>query len=153
VEFKAFLDRNLIPPNCKILQECRERAEEAKHLRSFSVQIFSTSCVADIDECAEGTSGCSDICRNDLGSFHCDCPPGFQLADDHKSCKGSLRFIIFHCRKLNDIYIISSRSKTIRLKVDTVSRLKIMQVLYIMKLLIRILSIQWQSFDLNIVCK
>ena len=36
------------------------------------------SCV-DIDECAEGSSGCDQTCVNEPGSYHCECAPGFNL--------------------------------------------------------------------------
>ncbi|KAM7358330.1 uncharacterized protein ACRADG_003345 isoform 2-T3 [Cochliomyia hominivorax] len=39
----------------------------------------------DIDECSEGTSGC-EICINTEGSYECTCPPGYDLADDEKTC-------------------------------------------------------------------
>jgi len=37
----------------------------------------------DINECASlRHNNCSQICVNDLGSYHCECKPGFQLYDD-----------------------------------------------------------------------
>ncbi|XP_053955379.1 fibrillin-2 isoform X3 [Anastrepha ludens] len=44
----------------------------------------SDKCV-DIDECAEGTSGCEQ-CINTDGSFECTCPGGYDLAEDERSC-------------------------------------------------------------------
>ncbi|XP_054732983.1 fibrillin-1 [Anastrepha obliqua] len=44
----------------------------------------SDKCV-DIDECAEGTSGCEQ-CINTDGSFECTCPGGYDLADDERTC-------------------------------------------------------------------
>jgi hypothetical protein len=43
---------------------------------------------ADIDECAEGTSGCSQQCNNTIGSFECSCIDGYRLAFDGKICNG-----------------------------------------------------------------
>ena len=43
---------------------------------------------ADIDECAEGTSGCSQQCNNTIGSFECSCVDGYRLALDGKICNG-----------------------------------------------------------------
>ena len=34
---------------------------------------------SDIDECSEGTDGCSEICVNTQGSFNCLCNSGFRL--------------------------------------------------------------------------
>lgn len=43
----------------------------------------------DVDECAEGTSGCSQQCNNTIGSFECSCVDGYQLlAFDQKTCNG-----------------------------------------------------------------
>ncbi|XP_028901941.2 fibrillin-1 [Zeugodacus cucurbitae] len=42
------------------------------------------SCV-DIDECAEGTSGC-EHCINTEGSYECTCPGGYDLAEDERTC-------------------------------------------------------------------
>uniref|UniRef100_W8AS46 Fibrillin-2 n=1 Tax=Ceratitis capitata TaxID=7213 RepID=W8AS46_CERCA len=44
----------------------------------------SDSCV-DIDECAEGTTGC-EHCLNTEGSYECTCPGGYDLAEDELSC-------------------------------------------------------------------
>lgn len=53
---------------------------------SFLFDLF-----ADIDECAEGTAGCAQICQNSAGSFHCECRSGYQLGTDNKSCLGKLQ--------------------------------------------------------------
>ena len=42
----------------------------------------------DIDECKEGTSGCSQLCNDNDGSFTCDCSGGYRLQSDKKSCAG-----------------------------------------------------------------
>lgn len=44
----------------------------------------SDNCV-DIDECAEGTSGC-EHCTNTEGSYECTCPGGYDLAEDEHTC-------------------------------------------------------------------
>ncbi|XP_070554791.1 sushi, von Willebrand factor type A, EGF and pentraxin domain-containing protein 1-like [Ptychodera flava] len=41
----------------------------------------------DIDECASGEHECQHVCRNSLGSYVCECHPGFVLDDDGKHCK------------------------------------------------------------------
>eukprot|EP00794_Sanderia_malayensis_P007138 gene7138-7943_t len=40
----------------------------------------------DINECNNANGGCMHKCINSHASYHCDCNPGFQLAQDGKSC-------------------------------------------------------------------
>ncbi|XP_033096541.1 uncharacterized protein LOC117100826 [Anneissia japonica] len=40
----------------------------------------------DIDECLDGTAGCTQRCSNTVGSFICDCYDGWTLNPDEKSC-------------------------------------------------------------------
>ncbi|NXH95969.1 EGFL7 protein, partial [Pachycephala philippinensis] len=47
----------------------------------------SCSCVPDVDECASQSHGCSQLCINTAGSFHCACRDGFSLAADDKGCQ------------------------------------------------------------------
>ena len=32
--------------------------------------------------------GCQYICVNTIGSYHCDCPTGFTLTEDERTCRG-----------------------------------------------------------------
>lgn len=45
----------------------------------------SNNCI-DIDECAEGKTGC-EFCQNTVGGFQCTCPDGFELSNDEKTCR------------------------------------------------------------------
>uniref|UniRef100_A0A8C3V6E4 EGF like domain multiple 7 n=1 Tax=Catharus ustulatus TaxID=91951 RepID=A0A8C3V6E4_CATUS len=45
------------------------------------------ACQTDVDECASQSHGCSQLCINTAGSFHCACQDGFSLAADDKSCQ------------------------------------------------------------------
>ena len=48
-------------------------------------------CYADIDECAQGTAGCSQECKNTNGSFICNCHEGYQTYHvDPTFCVGML---------------------------------------------------------------
>ncbi|XP_040073614.1 signal peptide, CUB and EGF-like domain-containing protein 1 [Ixodes scapularis] len=40
----------------------------------------------DRDECAEGRRYCDEGCVNTPGSYRCQCPDGYDLGRDHKSC-------------------------------------------------------------------
>lgn len=44
----------------------------------------------DVDEClAEDNFGCSHVCVNAEGSARCDCPAGWTLGNDRKTCQGN----------------------------------------------------------------
>ncbi|XP_005055709.1 PREDICTED: epidermal growth factor-like protein 7 isoform X2 [Ficedula albicollis] len=45
------------------------------------------ACQTDVDECASQSHGCSQLCINTAGSFHCACRDGFSLAADNKGCQ------------------------------------------------------------------
>ena len=55
-----------------------------KHANSDSILSLS----ADINECTEGTSGCTQSCSNTLGSFQCGCNNGFRLSGNGRTCNG-----------------------------------------------------------------
>ena len=42
----------------------------------------------DIDECAEDTSNCSQICTNTIGSYSCSCISGYHIGRDGHECEG-----------------------------------------------------------------
>ena len=44
----------------------------------------------DIDECDEGTSGCTHNCMNIIGSYICSCDLGYRLESDRQTCYGKL---------------------------------------------------------------
>ena len=44
---------------------------------------------ADYDECKYNKGGCSHTCRNNIGSFSCDCPIGFIVDADERTCIGN----------------------------------------------------------------
>ena len=43
-------------------------------------------CDIDINECTEGTSGCTQNCANNDGGFTCSCNDGYELNQDGKTC-------------------------------------------------------------------
>ena len=45
-------------------------------------------CLLDIDECSNGTSGCSHFCTNTYGSYRCSCPAETSLGSDSRTCEG-----------------------------------------------------------------
>ena len=55
------------------------------YLDSQTVCIFFSK---DIDECAENTDGCAQICTNTVGSFRCSCHTGYELDSDGRTCQG-----------------------------------------------------------------
>ncbi len=45
---------------------------------------------SEADECADPSlSGCEQLCINTIGSYRCDCEPGFELTSDGKTCEGN----------------------------------------------------------------
>ncbi|NXA69853.1 EGFL7 protein, partial [Mohoua ochrocephala] len=54
---------------------------------TLPLSSLSCSCVPDVDECASQSHGCSQLCINTAGSFHCACRDGFSLAADDKGCQ------------------------------------------------------------------
>lgn len=79
------------------------------------------SACLDVDECTDQNNfGCSHTCVNTQGSAHCQCPPGWKLNDDHKTCRGISQPVqylfaqvsndlevkeinIFRCQRMSDI--------------------------------------------------
>ena len=49
--------------------------------------IFFIS-LLDINECKDHNGHCLHFCHDTKTGFHCSCRPGYQLADDKKSCQG-----------------------------------------------------------------
>ena len=41
-----------------------------------------------MDECRVKNGGCSQLCENSVGSFHCRCSNGYDLSPDKTSCTG-----------------------------------------------------------------
>ena len=46
----------------------------------------------DINECDDGNNGgCQHTCINGVGTYHCQCLPGYTLLLDGRSCQGSVQ--------------------------------------------------------------
>lgn len=68
---------------------------------SFFFDTFS-----DIDECADGTAKCTDICVNKFGSYSCECHRGFQLTADDRSCEGEFFKFTYYLKFIVTIKVI-----------------------------------------------
>lgn len=55
----------------------------------MKIYCLSLSSYPDIDECAEGNGGCSQLCENKPGSFACKCNTGYSLMEDLSECAGT----------------------------------------------------------------
>ena len=54
-------------------------------------QLVFRMIFSEVDECLEGTAGCSHQCENTQGSYLCLCSQGFQLDSEAKNCIGKYR--------------------------------------------------------------
>lgn len=47
---------------------------------------------SEFDECADhNLSGCQQLCVNTIGSYHCECEPGYELTSDGRTCEGIIK--------------------------------------------------------------
>ena len=51
------------------------------------LEVFPFICL-DINECLLGTTGCTQICNNTVGSYTCSCNTGLTLNADNQTCVG-----------------------------------------------------------------
>ena len=51
------------------------------------INIHNHNFLTDINEC-NNNSTCDHRCTNTIGSFICECNPGYQLNDDLMTCSG-----------------------------------------------------------------
>ena len=49
--------------------------------------------LADINECSVSNGGCEYKCVNEIGSYRCECLPGFRLRSDGLSCESEYQLI------------------------------------------------------------
>ena len=50
----------------------------------------------DINECAEDTDGCAQLCTNTIGSYTCSCRSGYRLAIDGRWCTGEYSYLLYN---------------------------------------------------------
>lgn len=62
----------------------------------FKAWWFTYFPVLDIDECAEGITGCEQICKNNVqqAGYSCECNPGYDLNSDLKTCSLGKKFTV-----------------------------------------------------------
>ena len=53
--------------------------------------------VADVNECAEDTDNCAQICTDTDGSYVCSCASGYLLTNDSHGCDGMPHLSISYC--------------------------------------------------------
>ena len=51
--------------------------------------------IADVDECSEGISACSQRCQNIAGGYACSCFDGYSLDEDGRACNGKTWWEIY----------------------------------------------------------
>ena len=60
----------------------------------LKVSLYSPTLSPDSDECSQENGGCSQLCVNTHGSYHCACATGYNLDLDNTTCLG--RFFYFY---------------------------------------------------------
>jgi hypothetical protein len=75
------------------IPELEETCPEGFQLADRLAEAEDGSACLDVDECAtEDQFGCSHLCVNTQGSAHCDCPSGWKMTNDGKTCRGNQFF-------------------------------------------------------------
>jgi len=56
----------------------------------YTVQLHCVMSIhiVDINECLTDSGGCTQKCNNTVGSYHCSCWNGYELANDSHTCNG-----------------------------------------------------------------
>ena len=44
--------------------------------------------ILDVNECMLGSSNCTQVCTNTIGSYLCDCNTGYIVGTDNATCNG-----------------------------------------------------------------
>ena len=90
-EYESISPTSTSDRSCTTLRECRDLEEETVApsvtsdrecacISGYRALEDGDSCL-DIDECAEGTSGCAQLCSNLMGGFQCSCSAGYEVTD------------------------------------------------------------------------
>ncbi|XP_072124103.1 uncharacterized protein [Mobula birostris] len=65
---------------CTIIIQVNTSSDGLVTSRPFTFNIHS-----DVDECLQDNGGCSQLCVNTVGSYHCDCHPGYTLRPGNRT--------------------------------------------------------------------
>ena len=58
----------------------------------LSLNLVTLQRNLDHDECSVDNGGCSHTCINTLGGHTCDCPDGYNMTQDSKTCTGLVHY-------------------------------------------------------------
>ena len=70
---------------------CRQRNMQWWDINIYLATISWLS--LDSDECMLGTSNCTQLCSNTIGSYLCSCNTGYTLGADNVTCNGKISII------------------------------------------------------------
>ena len=69
---------------------------ETNLLDCLMLKLAQSFVSVDIDECIIDNGGCEVTCDNVIGSFVCQCPSGYELANNGISCRGRYKCLCVH---------------------------------------------------------
>lgn len=85
IYFGKWLCLNFLTSGTHLCLCCISRIDNCSCAMLFIVSFY----VLDIDECKEGSAGCSQICNNAIGNYSCSCSRGYELDNDLHRCNGN----------------------------------------------------------------
>ncbi|CAN8032734.1 unnamed protein product, partial [Ixodes persulcatus] len=78
------------PPNTHTIASRATSVDDCVCDGGFRKSSNSGKGCEDVNECTQGTHNCSHICTNFDGGYYCECPRGYEMTGDLRTCAGAL---------------------------------------------------------------